>query len=205
MVVLAHPTTGSLCHRLATRVMETLSPAGAEATLHDLYVEGFDPVLLPDEAWQENLSDSDLLTDRPDPVGSGTAAGDPMVARHRRELERSRGLVVVHPDWWGKPPAILTGWLDRVLVPTSAAARRPDGTAGGGPRRVLVVNTSDDSPDPDRDPLGLVWRQGVGARLATDQLERMALTGVAQASAEQQDRWLSAVERAALWVCGGSR
>lgn len=201
MVVLAHPRTGSLCHRLAARIVAALTDVGAEATLHDLYVEGFDPVLLPEESWQDNLGDSDLLADRPDLPGPGTAAGDPMVARHRRELERSGGLVVVHPDWWGKPPAILTGWLDRVLVPVAGA---PDADRSGL-RRVLVVNTTDDTPEADRDPLGLVWRQGIGARLATDDLERMALTGVAQASAEQHDRWFSAVERAAHWVCGGSR
>jgi hypothetical protein len=22
-------------------------------------------------------------------------------------------LVIVHPNWWGKPPAMLAGWLDR--------------------------------------------------------------------------------------------
>ena len=26
------------------------------------------------------------------------------------------GIVVVHPNWWGQPPAILKGWVDRVLV-----------------------------------------------------------------------------------------
>lgn len=201
MVVLAHPNTGSLCHRLAGRIVESLTAIGAEATLHDLYVEGFDPVLLPEEAWQENLGEPDFLADRPDLPGPGTAAGDPMVVRHRRELERSGGLVVVHPDWWGKPPAILTGWLDRVLVPVAGT---PD-PGRTGLHRVLVVNTTDDAPDPDRDPLGLVWRQGVGTRLATDELERMALTEVAAASPEQHQRWFAAVERAARWVCGGPR
>ncbi|MGW2271619.1 NAD(P)H-dependent oxidoreductase, partial [Streptomyces yangpuensis] len=23
----------------------------------------------------------------------------------------------VHPNWWGMPPAVLTGWVQRVLVP----------------------------------------------------------------------------------------
>ncbi len=24
------------------------------------------------------------------------------------------GIVIVHPNWWGQPPAILKGWIDRV-------------------------------------------------------------------------------------------
>lgn len=193
MVVLAHPGTGSLCHRLTDRIVGTLTAAGAEATLHDLYVEGFDPVLLAEEAWPQQVGDNQLAT--------SSSSVDPMVVRHRRELERSRGLVVVHPDWWGKPPAILTGWLDRVLIPV-AGAGGPDGV---DLQRVLVVNTSDDGTAGDADPLGVVWRRGVGARLATDELERISLAGVAEASAEQHAQWLTAMERAAHWVCGGVR
>ncbi len=32
-----------------------------------------------------------------------------------RELAACDGLVVLHPDWWGQPPALLKGWIDRVF------------------------------------------------------------------------------------------
>ncbi len=40
-----------------------------------------------------------------------------MVLRQAETLKSSSGLLVVHPDWWGLPPAILKGWVDRVLLP----------------------------------------------------------------------------------------
>lgn len=40
-----------------------------------------------------------------------------VVREHWRALSRAEVLVVAHPNWWGKPPAIMSGWTDRVLVP----------------------------------------------------------------------------------------
>ena len=38
-----------------------------------------------------------------------------------RDAQESRGLGDVykrqHPNWWGMPPAILKGWVDRVVRP----------------------------------------------------------------------------------------
>ena len=42
---------------------------------------------------------------------------DEQVVRHTKELDACGGLVFVHPEWWGQPPALLKGWVDRVLRP----------------------------------------------------------------------------------------
>ena len=86
--------------------------------------------------------------------------------QHRDELRDAAGLVAIHPNWWGKPPAILSGWLDRILVP-GVAYRLDD--AGGAPeslltlRQLLVVNTSDTTEERERtlfgDPLDAIWRR----------------------------------------------
>jgi len=33
------------------------------------------------------------------------------------KFSEASGIVIVHPNWWGQPPAILKGWVDRVLRP----------------------------------------------------------------------------------------
>ena len=54
---------------------------------------------------------------------------DPQVADHAARLQRAEIVVFVYPTWWSGLPAILKGWLERVMVPgvgfrsTSAAAR----------------------------------------------------------------------------------
>ena len=49
---------------------------------------------------------SELVSDVP---------ADDLTALHQREIKEADGIVVVHPNWWGQPPAILKGWVDRVL------------------------------------------------------------------------------------------
>ena len=76
--------------------MQTLQSLGHHVTLHDLYKEGFDPVLgAPELARSYSL--------------------DGMVQVHCQELAETDGLLIFHPDWWGQPPAVLKGWIDRVF------------------------------------------------------------------------------------------
>ena len=41
--------------------------------------------------------------------------GDELLAAHQREIREADGIIVIHPNWWGQPPAIMKGWVDRVL------------------------------------------------------------------------------------------
>jgi len=42
---------------------------------------------------------------------------DPLVARHADDVRWAEALVFVYPTWWAGLPAVLKGWLERVLVP----------------------------------------------------------------------------------------
>jgi NAD(P)H dehydrogenase (quinone) len=96
LVIFCHPLTGSFSHALALRVVETLEGLNHRVIFHDLYRERFVPVL--DEA----------------ELRRGISL-DEQVLRHVGELESSDALVIIHPDWWSQPPAVLKGWIDRVL------------------------------------------------------------------------------------------
>jgi NAD(P)H dehydrogenase (quinone) len=188
LVVVAHPRPGSFCHALAEAATGALVDAGHDLAVHDLYAEGFDPVLRPEEA---------LTTG-----GSGDAAftvgADPLVTRHRRTLAAAHTLVVAHPNWWGKPPAILAGWMDRVLVPgvvyrLAAADGEPECLLPL--RRLVVLNTGDTPPEREAavfgDPLDAVWRRCVGGYLGDAAVERLLATPVGAASDRQRRGWLA--------------
>lgn len=135
-------------------------------------------------------------------VRDGVPIADPLVDRHRRELAESRALVVIHPDWLGKPPAILTGWLDRVLL---AGAGTP-GRARPAPnlQRALIINTHDRTTTgvrPESDPIGLLWREQIGPFLGSPEFELLSV----HAGPSEPTRWLNAARRASAWVCGAAR
>ena len=195
--LLAHPRPGSFCHALSDAVSSALAGAGHVLVHHDLYADGFDPVLPADEAWTSG-SQAELALAR---------SGDPRLQGHRRDIAQAEGLLVVHPDWWGMPPAILVGWLDRVLVPGVAyRLERGDGTPQGllRLRQALVLNTSDTPPGRERDafgdPLAAIWGRCVLPFCGVNRHRRLMFGPLAGSSAAQRALWLEAAAEAAAGV-----
>jgi len=91
-------------------VLARLAAAGAEVRLSDLYARGFQPVLTGPE-WSGYLD---------------CPANRAPVAREVEDLRWCDTLVFVYPTWWYGLPAMLKGWLDRVLLP-EVAFLMPDG------------------------------------------------------------------------------
>ena len=108
LLVFAHPLDVSLNARLATTVEAKAQAAGWQVTRYDLYAEGFDPRLSPQER-------AGHYGDPP-----GTLAGE------KAELMAAQVLILVFPTWWFGFPAILKGWFDRVWAPGTAYDNSPD-------------------------------------------------------------------------------
>jgi len=53
------------------------------------------------------------------------------IKRHCEEIAEVDGIVVVHPNWWEQPPAILKGWVDSVIRP-GVAYEFLEGDSGEG-------------------------------------------------------------------------
>ena len=93
---------------------------------------------------------------------------DPVVADLQRRIDAADHLVLVHPVWWETAPAVMKGFIDKVLVPGWAYE---DG-AFGGPSRADVSSGSSASRWPPRCrtpglPTGgssVHCAEGVGAR-----------------------------------------
>jgi len=146
--ILCHPMAGSLNHAIAARARERLASLGHPVVYHDLYAEGFDPVLPADE------------------IARGFSF-DERVLAHQRDVTSADGLLVVHPDWWGQPPAMLKGWLDRVLRPGVAyefsggdfeEKRRVPLLSG---KTALVICTSDAPEGRSLQALRTLWEEGI--------------------------------------------
>ncbi|WP_297510411.1 NAD(P)H-dependent oxidoreductase [uncultured Caulobacter sp.] len=97
-LVLAHPSETSFCRALADACAEALSAAGAEVLLRDLYALDFDPRLPREEL----------------PTASGSVARADVV-EERALLADVDGFLLVYPFWFNAPPAMLKGYVDRVL------------------------------------------------------------------------------------------
>ena len=181
LIILAHPDPNSFNHALANAIRQVLSDRGHRVVFHDLCAEAFEPLLSAGEIPQHGE-----LT--------------PLIGRHCRELANADGIVIVHPNWWGQPPAILKGWIDRVFRP-GVAYRFDSGDSGEGvpvgllkARAALVINTSN-TPDVREkavfgDPLERIWRHCIFELCGVRSMERRVFNVIVTSSPEQRRAWL---------------
>jgi len=183
-VILAHPHTGSFNHAIADEAAAMLRESGYTVTVHDLYREQFDPLLTHDEIPRD-------------------APLDPAIARYCREIATADGIVFVHPDWWGMPPAILKGWIDRVLRPGIAYRFAETDSGEGVPegllvaKAVLVFNTSNTPAAREQevfgDPLERIWKDGIVSFCGIPGFRRRMFGVIVTSTEQQRKAWLSEV------------
>ena len=181
MLVLAHPAQGSFNYAIADECRRTLLRSGHGVWFHDLYGEGFEPLLRAAEF----------------PRG---ARLDETIRRHCDELVSADGIVVVHPKWWGQPPAILKGWIDRVFRP-GVAYRFDEGDSGEGvpvgllrAKAAIVFNTGNTplsrEQDVFGDPLDNLWRNCIFDLCGVTNVKRLLFSVVVTSSREDRKDWL---------------
>lgn len=186
LLILAHPQPGSLNHAIAETAQKRLRQLGHQVVFHDLYQEEFPPLL---------------------PAGEIPTHGevDPLILDHCKQLQDADGIVIVHPNWWGQPPAILKGWVDRVIRP-EVAYRFLEGDAGEGvPQGLLkaqvavVFNTSNTETRREKevfgDPLEAIWKDCIFGLCGVRRFIRRMFNVVVVSSKEQRQAWLSEVDR----------
>ena len=102
LVVHAHPVGDSFSHALFEATKRGLVAGGHTVSSIDLYAEGFGAAMTVDERAAYH-SDTPLVS--------------PDVTKYAEMVKTTEGLVFVYPTWWAGFPAVLKGWLDRVMVP----------------------------------------------------------------------------------------
>ncbi|MFC0672750.1 NAD(P)H-dependent oxidoreductase [Brachybacterium hainanense] len=147
----AHPQEGSLNDQLFRAGTAALARRG-EVLRSDLYRQGFDPVLRTQDAGDRAADRGNLASRIAQAHADGQIPG--AVREEQRKLAAAELLVLQFPLWWYGTPAILKGWLDRVLTegfaygdmdPELAVPRRY-GDGGLAGRRALVVVTAGEDP-----------------------------------------------------------
>ena len=184
-LILAHPESGSFNHAIAQAAIEALNTCGHQVWVHDLYAEGFDPVLPAGEAGRESVLPE-------------------AIAAHCREIAAADGIVIIHPNWWGQPPAILKGWVDRVIRAGVAYAFVEGDSGEGVPvgllraKAAVVFNTSNTSAAREReifgDPLETLWRNCIFGLCGVDRVVRRMFGIVVTSTNLQREQWLKEVQ-----------
>ena len=109
LIIFAHPNPDSFTNAMVARVADVSAQQGAEVIVRDLYEMNFNPVLPLHE----------LKGDIP-----------PDILQEQQYIRRADLITLIYPLWWMGFPAILKGYLDRVL--THGFAYQTDETGSVG-------------------------------------------------------------------------
>ena len=184
LIVVANPSPNSFSHAMAEVARTELTQQGYEISFHDLYAEQFNPV---------------------QPVGEAqnTESQDTLVEQHCHDLANADLIVIIHPNWWGQPPAILKGWIDRVFRLNTAYGYAEGDGYDAVPigllkaKKAYIFNTSNTPADREQnvfgDPLELIWKKCVFDLCGVTNVHRKMYGSLAGSSEAQRNEWLNEV------------
>ncbi|MDI6723380.1 MAG: NAD(P)H-dependent oxidoreductase [Methanobacterium sp.] len=185
LIILAHPTKESFNHAIADSAVQTLKNNGHEVIFHDLYAEKFDPILLSEEIPKE-------------------AELDPIIENYCKEISEADGIIIIHPNWWGQPPAILKGYVDRVIR-AGVAYEFLEGDSGEGvpngllkAESALVFNTANTSKEREMnvfgDPLETIWKNCIFDLCGVKNFYRKMYRIIVTSTPQERELWLEDVK-----------
>ncbi|MFT8320134.1 MAG: NAD(P)H-dependent oxidoreductase [Bacillus sp. (in: firmicutes)] len=101
LVIYTHPNHKSLSFAFLQKVMEGSKENQAikEIKVSDLYEEGFDPRLV----FNDKKRRRDMHTDI-------------NLENYRNQISWADKIVFIYPIWWGRPPAMLLGYIDQLFA-----------------------------------------------------------------------------------------
>ena len=185
-IILAHPDSESFNHSIARTALEAIKANGHTVFYHDLYQEQFDPLLQTKEIANDAILPA-------------------VIKKHCDEIAAADGIIIVHPNWWGQPPAILKGWVDRVIRP-GAAYEFLEGDSGEGipngllkAKAALVFNTSNTETQREKnvfgDPLEMIWKNCVFGLCGITNFRRRLFNVIVTSTEDRRRDWLIDVEK----------
>jgi len=129
LIIFTHPASKSLNRSFLESTLKGLkiNPHAGQVEVLDLYREGFNPALIFNEEKRRREMHQ-----------------DPELAVYRKKIKDAENLIFIYPIWWGRPPAMLLGFFDRIMASGYAYREKkgssyPEGLMKG--KRVICIST----------------------------------------------------------------
>jgi NAD(P)H dehydrogenase (quinone) len=127
---------------------------------------------------------------------------DAVLQKHCEEIASLDG-IIVHPNRWGMPPAVLNGGVDRIMRPGVACEFPEEDSGEGAPhellnaKKAIVFNTSNTFTERELhifgDPLETLWKNCIFELCGVKEFYRKTYSVVVTSSLAQREAWLEDV------------
>lgn len=126
VLINANPNPHSLTHSFTDHIKMRAEEKGHKVVIRDLYEMKFDAIL--------GRQDYNQFLD-------GVIPSD--IRKEHEIITDSEMMIFLYPIWWAGPPAIMKGYIDRVILKNFAYDKHPDGTFTKRltDKKALIINT----------------------------------------------------------------
>ena len=188
LIVFYHPYNGSYCNAILNAVQEGLTKGEHSHKTIDLGKDGFDPVMRA-----KDLKAFVIYGRTGDITHSDV---DPIVIQYKRKLEWAERLVMIFPIWWMNLPAMMKGFVDKVIFP--GVAYRMEGSQMVSTlhslKQVTIISTMNTPADIYRDVFDNSLEgsliKGTFNQIGIHDVEWISINMVKQSGQEKREIWL---------------
>lgn len=180
LIIIGHPDNKSFNHSIAKTCIETILKNGHTYMFHDLYEENFNPVISKQELFDINCQ------------------LDKTTEQHRNDLVNSDAILIIHPNWWGQPPAIVKGWIDKILAHGIAyefIENKPKCLLKA--KFAIIFNTSNTEKNIEEElyvnSLDILWKKRILNFIGINQVVRKNFSIMKESNQQQREEWLQDV------------
>ena len=192
LIVFYHPYEGSYCNAILNAVKSGLVKSAQPHKVINLGKEDFDPVMrAKDLGAFVNMGRGDE---------SAAEYLDTMVLRYKKKLEWAERLVMIFPIWWMTMPAMMKGFVDKVIFP-GIAYDMVDGslkTRLHSLKQVTVITTMNTPADIYRERFDNSLEgsliKGTFNQIGIHDVEWISINQVKQGGREKREKWLAELE-----------
>lgn len=193
LIIYNHPHEGSFCSAIREAVHSGLKKGGHPCKVINLDKDQFDPVMRGKDL------KAFVMAGR---MGEeGLEGVDPIVLRYMKKLHWAEHIVMIFPVWWMTMPAMMKGFVDKVIFP-GVAYKMEDGklvSTLSDLRQVTVISTMNTPSDIYKDLFGNSLEgsliKGTFNQIGIHDVRWISLNMVKQSGDERRWLWLDEIEK----------
>ena len=192
LIIYNHPHEGSFCNAILKAAEKGLQNSGQEYITINLDKDGFDPVM--------RGKDLQAFARAGKEGAAGLGGVDPLVMEYKKHLEWAEHLAMIFPIWWMTTPAMMKGFIDKVIFPAIAYDMDKGRLVSRlhNLQRVTVISTMNTPADIYKERFGNALEntliKGTFNQIGITNTEWLSLNMVKQTTDRQRGIWLEAVE-----------
>jgi NAD(P)H dehydrogenase (quinone) len=178
LIIFAHPNNNSYCSALKQKFLEGTQVNNNSIKIHDLYATNFQPNLT-----QEELSGKlEEITDYN------------QILEYQEDIIWAEIICIIYPVWWYGPPAILKGYIDRVLTEGFAFVYKDDQAIPKlTNKKMILIQTFDAEEKMEKEKyqdITFKSMYNIWSYCGISEWERISLFRVSFVSNNQRQIWL---------------